>query len=352
MVGLFNVALGPGRTSTHPWDVGDLGAAYWLGGVYVAGGVTSILSGQCPSPCSVGFTVFVNIVGSIFATFGIVLYALDLSDTSIMWMCDRTRTSSPNNFGDCIDVAFFAQKLLVDMDVTLIVLAVLHLCVSISFAVLGVNALFSSKKEKILKQLCYSPGCFSVQNGLIRNNVAVALGVVQLMVGLFNVALGPGRTSTHPWDVGDLGAAYWLGGVYVAGGVTSILSGQCPSPCSVGFTVFVNVVGSIFATFGIVLYALDLSDTSITWMCDRTRTSSPNNFGDCIDVAFFAQKLLDDMDVTLIVLAVLHLCVSISFAVLGVNALFSSKKEKQKGATDVQTKEPLLKEILLTSPCA
>lgn len=36
---------------------------------------------------------------------------------------------------------------------------------------------------------------------------------IQIMVGLFNIGLGSGRTSTYPEDVSSLGAAYWLGAV-------------------------------------------------------------------------------------------------------------------------------------------
>ena len=34
-----------------------------------------------------------------------------------------------------------------------------------------------------------------------------------IMVGLFNIGLGPGRMSYHPEDFTNLHAAYWLGGV-------------------------------------------------------------------------------------------------------------------------------------------
>lgn len=33
MVGLCNIGLGPGRTSTNPGDLTSLGAPYWLGAV-------------------------------------------------------------------------------------------------------------------------------------------------------------------------------------------------------------------------------------------------------------------------------------------------------------------------------
>lgn len=36
---------------------------------------------------------------------------------------------------------------------------------------------------------------------------------IQIMVGLFNIGLGSGRTSTYPGDVSSLGAAYWIGAV-------------------------------------------------------------------------------------------------------------------------------------------
>lgn len=39
------------------------------------------------------------------------------------------------------------------------------------------------------------------------------LQTVQILVGLFNIGLGPGRTSTRPGDFSSLGAAYWLGAV-------------------------------------------------------------------------------------------------------------------------------------------
>lgn len=39
------------------------------------------------------------------------------------------------------------------------------------------------------------------------------LQTVQIMVGLCNIGLGPGRTSINPGDLTSLGAAYWLGAV-------------------------------------------------------------------------------------------------------------------------------------------
>ncbi|XP_071325696.1 membrane-spanning 4-domains subfamily A member 4D-like isoform X2 [Trachinotus anak] len=205
---------------------------------------------------------------------------------------------------------------------------------------------------QILKHLCYSPTCCSEYKGLMQINVTAALGAMQIMVGLFNIGLGPGRTSTHPGDLTDLGAAYWLGAVYIAAGIMSVVAGQCPSLCLVGLAVLLNIVGSIFAVIGIVLYAIDLADASLLWMCDQSwNRHFADNYGDnCRFVAFFAQKLLTGMDITLIVLAVLQLCVCISFAVLGIKALVNRKKEE--GGRDVEIYQAVLKEVLMTSPGA
>ena len=46
-------------------------------------------------------------------------------------------------------------------------------------------------------------------------------------------------------------------------------------PRQVGFTVAVNICGAILAITGIVLYAIDLSHSSLTWMCPSPSTREP-----------------------------------------------------------------------------
>ncbi|XP_069031465.1 membrane-spanning 4-domains subfamily A member 4A-like [Embiotoca jacksoni] len=185
----------------------------------------------------------------------------------------------------------------------------------------------------------------SMFTGLKQSRVIVALGTMQIMVGLFNIGLGPGRTSTHPGDLLNLGAAYWLGGVFIAAGVVSLFADQCAARCLVGFAVFVNIVSSILAVVGMVLYSRDLADASVLWLCDF-EISHDN----CRLVALIARRLLTAMDVTLIVLAGLQLCVSISSAVLGIEALIHRRTEKD--VRDVEIYQPVSKDVLVTSPGA
>ncbi|XP_035528161.1 high affinity immunoglobulin epsilon receptor subunit beta-like [Morone saxatilis] len=202
---------------------------------------------------------------------------------------------------------------------------------------------------QILKALCHSP-CFLLFQGPVQTSATTAIGTIQIMVGLFNIGLGPGRTSTYPGDLTSLGAAYWLGAVFIVTGIMSILAGQFPSSCLVGFTVFMNIVGAIFAITGIVLYAIDLTGASLLWICDRSRNNA-DHADNCRNVALLAQKLLTFMDSTLIAMAALQLCVSIRFAILGIRALTSEIK-KEEGSEDVEDQRPLLKDVLLTSPGA
>ncbi|XP_041799308.1 high affinity immunoglobulin epsilon receptor subunit beta-like [Chelmon rostratus] len=200
--------------------------------------------------------------------------------------------------------------------------------------------------SQILKALCNSPESCSPYRGPMQTSVTTVLGTIQIMVGLFNIGLGPGRTSTNPGDLTSLGAAYWLGAVFIVTGIMSILAGQFPSNCLVGFTVFMNIAGAIFAITGIVLYAIDLANASLLWLCDRSRNYADRHGDNCRNVALLAQSLLTSMDTTLIAMAVLQLCVSIRFTILGINALTSEMNK------DVEDQQPQVKVIPLTTPAA
>uniref|UniRef100_A0A672I078 Uncharacterized protein n=1 Tax=Salarias fasciatus TaxID=181472 RepID=A0A672I078_SALFA len=147
--------------------------------------------------------------------------------------------------------------------------------------------------------------------------IFIMFGVVQVMGGLFNVGLGPGRTSLHPDDLSDEGAAYWLGAVFISVGIVSLLVGSVRGGCYLGFCAFMNVVGSVFSIVAIVLYAADLSDTSLLQMCGEADIADP-----CTDVANIGQRLLTGMNVSLIVLSGLLLAVSISLTVTSICAIY------------------------------
>ncbi|XP_055359229.1 uncharacterized protein LOC114843143 isoform X3 [Betta splendens] len=169
--------------------------------------------------------------------------------------------------------------------------------------------------DQVLAALRFGPIGSTVFKSPMQTDVMAALGTIQVLVGLFNAGLGSGRTSTRPGDLADLRAAYWLGAVFAAA-------------CWVGFTALVNIVAAIFAIVGVVLYVIDLGDASLVWICNLSGRSLHDHDGSCVYVAHFAQSLLTAMDITLIVLAVLQLCVCISMAVLCIRALVGLEEEE------------------------
>ncbi|XP_059195856.1 uncharacterized protein LOC131976720 [Centropristis striata] len=200
---------------------------------------------------------------------------------------------------------------------------------------------------QILKFLFYNLCCCSEDPGQIQTSVTTALGTLQIMVGLFNIGLGPGRTSTSPGDVTSLGAAYWLGSVFIVAGIMSILAGQFPSSCLMGFTVFMNISGAVFAITGIVLYAIDLGNSSLLWVCERSASNADDSGDNCINVALFAQRLLTCMDTTLIAVTVLQLFVSIRYTVLGIKALTGGMKEES--GKDVEDQQEVVLVLQISS---
>ncbi|XP_049438903.1 uncharacterized protein LOC125892746 isoform X1 [Epinephelus fuscoguttatus] len=203
---------------------------------------------------------------------------------------------------------------------------------------------------QILKTLCYSPICCSVHKGLMKTSVTAALGTIQIMAGLFNIALGPGRTYVHPRDVTGPSDAYWLGAVFIAAGIMTLLAGGFPSLFMVVFAVVVNIVSLISAFAGAFLYARNMAAATTSTICDGYRNNDPSFVSSCRYVAFGFQGLLSIIDLTMIVLAVLQVCVCISFVVLAIKALV--KRKKKEGGKDVKDQQSQLKEVLLTSPGA
>uniref|UniRef100_A0AAV2MFT5 Uncharacterized protein n=1 Tax=Knipowitschia caucasica TaxID=637954 RepID=A0AAV2MFT5_KNICA len=141
---------------------------------------------------------------------------------------------------------------------------------------------------------------------------AAVLGVLQIVVGVVCLVLGPSRTHTRPGDVASLWAAYWLGAVFAAAGVFTIVSGSCRTVCLSRCSALGNLLGALFSITGLVLYSLDLAHVSLSWMCKGD--SAP-----CMTLAAIAQKVLTWVDVCLLLLLLLQLCVNISAVVLSLS---------------------------------
>ncbi|XP_016536428.1 uncharacterized protein LOC103150813 isoform X1 [Poecilia formosa] len=190
----------------------------------------------------------------------------------------------------------------------------------------------SSRGERNLKPLKNE----FLKSNTVKKNVLNVSQTVQIMVGVFNVGLGPERVETFP---------YWLGVPFMAAGVLSLLADRFPLRWLTGFSVFLNIAGSILSIVAIVLYAVHLASFTVIGMCGILDETNSKN---CIFLANLAQKLLRGVDITMIVMSVLQLCVCISLAVLGNKAFYYRRKDVK----DVVIQQPLVKDGHMTSPGA
>lgn len=294
----------------------------------------TILAGDCPSSCLLGFAVFMNIAGALFAITAIVLYVVDLENAPLVWVCDGSRNSVFFTEDSCGHMALFVQHLLSSMDRTLIILALIQLFANIKFSIMGISTL--TRENEATEALgCNSPVWCLLLGGSAPTTTISTLGAVQIMVGLFNVGLADTHTSHAASSLASVGVGIWLGALFLASGILSVSASRFPFSCLVGFAVFVNIVGSIFAIVGIVLYAIHLGTVNMSWRC-----YGPDGNYSCYYLAAVAQNLMTAADITLIIMAVLQLCVSITVTVLSVTTLL--RKRTEHFGEDVDVLEPLL----------
>nr|XP_006641907.1 PREDICTED: membrane-spanning 4-domains subfamily A member 5-like [Lepisosteus oculatus] len=213
---------------------------------------------------------------------------------------------------------------------------------------------------QLLRQLCCSPVCVvSHQLKQLFTGTQTALGTMQIIVGLFNIAFGVILRRTS-YFIKNSDAPFWLGGLFIAAGVMCILGEMFPSPCLVFLTICMNLVSSGLGLTAIVLYSVDMARlTHNSWMyyCSddkyRSWTTAPpdpekqrimqHNLAECRSSRRVLVMLARGLDISLIVFAVLQLCVALSASVLGIKALCKTKG-KAKPEPEPDTSIPLLEE--------
>ncbi|KAK0155554.1 1-phosphatidylinositol phosphodiesterase [Merluccius polli] len=204
---------------------------------------------------------------------------------------------------------------------------------------------------QILKALCYSPVCCSVSQKLrsLLGTSHSALGMVQVMVGLMNMALGLllciNRFSSS-WRMHETLYPFWLGALFIFFGILCILSEKFPSPCLVVSSVSAHLAGVGFSIAAVVLYSMNLAEMSFWRLCrddddyyfyhyhhSSSTTASPDRqdtLRRCLEGQRIITMVLGGINVLLITLSVLQFCVSISCVVLGIKAVRKMfKKENQ-----------------------
>nr|XP_055067257.1 uncharacterized protein LOC129448707 [Misgurnus anguillicaudatus] len=191
---------------------------------------------------------------------------------------------------------------------------------------------------QILGTLCYSPVCSVAHDtkGKLTKTL-IALGIVQMIVGIINIAMGTFLVSMY-WNhsiILDLQAPYWLGGMFLAVGIVCILAAKFPSPCVLVIAVILNIVSAALAITAVVLHSVDIA-TSYRDPEQRKQLEL------CLYNRYRSQVILRGVNIMMIVLAVLQLCVTISFCVVTLKAL--CKKSNAQSVEDPQLYKPFVED--------
>ncbi|XP_029959138.1 membrane-spanning 4-domains subfamily A member 6B-like [Salarias fasciatus] len=214
---------------------------------------------------------------------------------------------------------------------------------------------------QVLKGLCYSPVCCTVSRHMkrIQTGSLSALGTLQILIGLFNIALGvilSTSRSGSDWTMDLTGYPYWMGGFFVLFGVVCILTEKFPSPCLVFLHLALHLCGVGFAIAAIVLYSINTANVRLWWMCNENNywyertTPSPNPEltamlkDRCQEAKALSLALLRSISSLLIVLSVVELCVVLSAFVFGVKSMRSREEKPKQAAADLDQYQPLLQD--------
>ncbi|XP_065154937.1 uncharacterized protein [Paramisgurnus dabryanus] len=216
---------------------------------------------------------------------------------------------------------------------------------------------------QILGTLCYSPVCSVAHDmkGKLTETLT-ALGIVQMIVGIINIAMGIFLVSIYWYSsiLRDLQAPFWLGGMFLAVGIVCILAAKFPSPCVLVIAVILNIVSAALAITAIVLHSVELA-AELYPSCGYNNyspyedyiTKSPEQIKDqeiCLYYKPLNQVILRGVNIMMIVLAVLQLCVTISFSVVTLKALCKKSGDAQS-VENPQRYKPLLEDATGSPAC-
>ncbi|XP_016137476.1 transmembrane protein 176A-like [Sinocyclocheilus grahami] len=218
---------------------------------------------------------------------------------------------------------------------------------------------------QILGFLCYSPVC-SVSQGMKGKlkDVHTALGIVQMIIGVLNIAVGIVFTCLGSWFIMYRTAfgPFWIGSVFLVVGIMCILSAKFPTSCLLTTGIILNLVSAGLAIAAVVLYSVDLANDHTYENCETSsyyyshydgygygygnKTPSPENSKrreECLYYKNLIEMILGGLDIMMIALSVFQLCVTISFCVLTGKAL-CKKDEDVKSVEDPELHKPVLED--------
>ncbi|KAK1153670.1 membrane-spanning 4-domains subfamily A member 4A-like isoform X1 [Acipenser oxyrinchus oxyrinchus] len=136
-----------------------------------------------------------------------------------------------------------------------------------------------------------------------------ALGVVQIIIGIVSLLFGPVLVNAYTF-AGIIGLPFWTGVWYIISGSLAVAAENTHRRDLVKACLGMNVVSSIFAGVGFILYSINLSILPL-YINDFNRSSSyyyPHSYSTIPYVGIVA---------VLLVLNILEICIAIATSAFG-----------------------------------
>ncbi|XP_067253127.1 transmembrane protein 176A-like [Chanodichthys erythropterus] len=222
---------------------------------------------------------------------------------------------------------------------------------------------------QILRLLCCSPVCSVSQDMKEKlTNTHIALGVVQMFIGILNIVVGIVFTCLGLyWNMYMMAMGpFWLGSVFLVAGIVCILAAKFPSSCLLVIGIIVNVVSAALAITAVALYSVDLGNSHTGYYYDYSCDQSYNSYSGydydryrtpsleenmrmetCLYYKNLTEMVFRGLEIMMIVLSVLQLFVTISFCVLTGKALC----KKDEDAKDPELYKQLLEDAISIPAC-
>ncbi|XP_039531043.1 uncharacterized protein tmem176l.3a [Pimephales promelas] len=315
--------------------------------------ITSNPKSKCPGLCQILVSLFCSPVSFVSEDM-----KEKLTDTQRTFGIIQRVVAVMNLVLGCIGFIFYMtfgwasnMESFGGLNMTVMVLAILQLCVAVSFLVLTLKSLFKrggsaklveNKTSESRNGICQYPFPFvhscnmtlTVSQDITEKlaDTHKALGMPQIIIGVMNITMG----------CFGFVSSFWIGGVFIVVGVMCVLAVKFPSPRLLVCLVILNIISAALAITAVVLYSMDLPMENSLDCPYPHYYSYRRDFETCLYYRDLKQIIVGGLDIMMIVLSVLQLCVTISFCVLTGKAFCNN--DDAKSVEDPELHKPLLED--------
>ncbi|XP_058863782.1 membrane-spanning 4-domains subfamily A member 8-like [Acipenser ruthenus] len=148
------------------------------------------------------------------------------------------------------------------------------------------------------------------------------LGTVQIIMGVINILFGAVLSRTL-WSIaGILGAPFWTGLFYIISGSLSVAADKTPKISLIKGTLAMNILSSIVAGVGIIIYLVDLA------VCSRYNSYAYHSYDSDTASPVLLNRTAEGLKSVLLVFTTLEFCVAVSLSGFGCKSVCHGSQDQ------------------------